>query len=67
MRRRPIEGRSLRNAGGEASLGPGLTGVEPQVLLRTLLPRAPIDGVDVTSSPGTVVASAMLDTAYQLK
>jgi uncharacterized protein (DUF1800 family) len=64
---RPIEGRSLRNAGGEAKLGPALAGVDQQMLLRTLLPRAPIDGVDVTSSPGSVVASAMLDSAYQLK
>ena len=64
---RPVEGRSLRSAGGEAKLGPVLAGVDQQMLLRTLLPRAPIDGVDVTSSPGTVVASAMFDSAYQLK
>ncbi len=64
---RPIEGRSLRNAGGEAKLGPALAGVDRELLLRILLPRSPIDGVDVTSSPGSVVASAMLDSAYQLK
>ena len=64
---RSVEGRSLRGAGGEAKLGPILAGVDQQMLLRTLLPRAPIDGVDVTSSPGTVVASAMFDSAYQLK
>ena len=64
---RPIEGRSLRNAGGEAKLGPDLAGVDQALLLRTLLPRAPIDGVDTASSPGAVVASAMLDSAYQLK
>lgn len=64
---RPVEGRSLRNAGGEAKLGPTLAGIDQAALLRTLLPRAPIDGVDVTASPGAVVASAMLDSAYQLK
>jgi uncharacterized protein (DUF1800 family) len=64
---RPIEGRSLRNAGGEAKLGPDLAGVDQTLLLRTLLPRAPIDGVDTGLSPGAVVASAMLDSAYQLK
>jgi uncharacterized protein (DUF1800 family) len=64
---RPIEGRSLRSAGGEAKLGPTLADVDQDTLLRTLLPRAPIDGVDATSSPGVVVASAMLDSAYQLK
>ncbi len=64
---RPVEGRSLRNAGVEARLGPSLAGTDQELLLRTLLPRAPIDGVDVTSSPGTVVASALFDSAYQLK
>jgi uncharacterized protein (DUF1800 family) len=64
---RPIEGRSLRTAGNEARLGPTLTGVDTATLLRTLLPRAPIDGVDVSGSPGAVVAAALLDTAYQLK
>lgn len=64
---RPVEGRSLRNAGAQARLGPTLAGVDPAALLRTLLPRAPIDGVDVNSPPGAVVASALLDSAYQLK
>jgi uncharacterized protein (DUF1800 family) len=64
---RPVEGRSLRDAGGEAKLGPTLTGVDQAVLLRTLLPRAPIDGVEVTAPPGSVVAQALLDSAYQLK
>ena len=64
---RPVEGRSLRNAGGEAKLGPTLAGVDQAALLRTLLPRAPIDGVDVTAPPGAVVAQALLDSAYQLK
>ena len=64
---RPVEGRSLRDAAGEAKLGPSLAGVDPDTLLRTLLPHAPIDGVDITASPGAVVASAMLDSAYQLK
>lgn len=64
---RPVEGRSLRDAGGEAKLGPTLAGVDQAALLRTLLPRAPIDGVDVTAPPGAVVAQALLDSAYQLK
>jgi uncharacterized protein (DUF1800 family) len=64
---RPVEGRSLRSAGSEARLGPALAGVDQGTLLRSLLPRAPINGVDVSQSPGVVVASAMLDSAYQLK
>jgi uncharacterized protein (DUF1800 family) len=67
IEQRPVEGRSLRDAGGEAKLGPTLTGVDQPALLRTLLPRAPIDGVDVTAPPGAVVAQALLDSAYQLK
>jgi uncharacterized protein (DUF1800 family) len=64
---RPVEGRSLRYAGDEARLGPSLSGVDPAILLRTLLPRAPIDTVDPSRTPGATVAAAMLDTAYQLK
>jgi uncharacterized protein (DUF1800 family) len=64
---RPVEGRSLRNAGSEARLGPTLTGVDNATLLRTLLPRPPVDGVDANGTAGAVVASALLDTAYQLK
>lgn len=64
---RPVEGRSLRYAGDEARLGPTLSGVDPATLLRTLLPRAPIDTVDPARTPGATVAAAMLDTAYQLK
>jgi len=64
---RPIEGRSLRSAGHEARLGPSLTGVDSATLVRTLLPRAPIDFAEVPASPGAAVAVAMLDTAYQLK
>jgi uncharacterized protein (DUF1800 family) len=64
---RPIEGRSLRHAGDEVRLGPTLNGVDADTLLRTLLPRAPIDAVDGARSPGATVAAAMLDTAYQLK
>jgi len=64
---RPIEGRSLRSAGNEARLGPTLSGVDSTTLVRTLLPRAPIDTVDVSGTPGVAVAAAMLDTAYQLK
>jgi uncharacterized protein (DUF1800 family) len=67
MDQRPIEGRSLRNAGAEARLGPTLAGVDSSTLMRTLLPRAPIDGATAGGEPGAVVASAMLDTAYQLK
>ena len=64
---RPVEGRSLRYAGDEAKLGPTLSGVDSATLLRTLLPRAPIDTVDSSRTPGATVAAAMLDTAYQLK
>jgi len=64
---RPVEGRSLRNAGGEARLGASLSGVDSATLIRTLLPRPPIDPVDASASPGAVVAAAMLDPTYQLK
>lgn len=67
MQQLPVEGRSLRNAGAEARLGPTLAGVDQAALVRVLLPRQPIDGVDVAAAPGAVVASAMLDSAYQLK
>jgi uncharacterized protein (DUF1800 family) len=63
----PVEGRSLRNA-GEARLGPTLSGADNATLMRTLLPRAPIEaGTTTAESPGAVVAAAMLDSAYQLK
>ena len=39
----PVEGRSLRNAGSEAKLGPTLAGIDAAELVRTLLPRQPID------------------------
>jgi hypothetical protein len=64
---RPVEGRSLRNAGNEVRLGPTLTGVDTAVLQRTLLPRQPVDGVEPNGTAGAIVAAAMLDTAYQLK
>ncbi|CAN5861976.1 DUF1800 domain-containing protein [soil metagenome] len=64
---RPVEGRSLRSAGDEARLGATLSGIDSATLLRTLLPRAPIDRVDAAGTPGATVAAAMLDTAYQLK
>jgi uncharacterized protein (DUF1800 family) len=67
METRPVEGRSLRNAGSEVRLGPTLTGIVAQTLLRTLLPRQPIDAIDGDRSAGAIVAAAMLDTAYQLK
>ncbi len=63
----PVEGRSLRNAGNEVRIGPSLAGVDSATLVRTLLPRAPIDGATPTDEPGVVVAAAMLDAAYQLK
>lgn len=64
---RPVEGRSLRNAGNEVRLGPSLAGIDSATLLRTLLPVEPVDGVTMNGSAGAVVASALLDTSYQLK
>ncbi len=64
---RPVEGRSLRHAGNEARLGPTLSGVDSATRVRALLPRTPIDAVDTSGTPGAAVATAMLDTAYQLK
>ncbi len=64
---RPVEGRSLRNAGHEARLGPTLAGVDNATLVRALLPRPPIETIDSSGSAGAVVAAALLDTAYQLK
>ena len=64
---RPVEGRSLRGAGQEARLGPTLAGVDGPLLVRTLLPRQPVDGGDANGTAGAVVAAALLDTAYQLK
>ena len=64
---RPVEGRSLRNAGNEVRLGPSLAGTDSATLLRTLLPVEPVDGVAMNGSAGAVVASALLDTSYQLK
>jgi hypothetical protein len=48
-------------------LGLTLAGVDNAMLTRTLLPRQPIDSTATGDSPGAVVASAMLDPAYQLK
>ena len=67
MEPRPVEGRSLRNSGSEARLGPTLIGVDATTLMLTLLPRAPIDAVETRGVPGAVVAAALLDPAYQLK
>ena len=64
---RPVEGRSLRNAGEEVRLGSTLAGADGNLLLRTLLPRQPIDGVNANGTAGAIVASALLDTTYQLK
>jgi uncharacterized protein (DUF1800 family) len=68
MRQLPVEGRSLRAVPDEVRLGPGLAGIDPATLVRTLLPHEPIDAVDTAGRPpGAVVAAAMLDPAYQLK
>jgi uncharacterized protein (DUF1800 family) len=67
MELRPVEGRSLRNSGAEARLGPTLLGIDAATLSQTLLPRAPIDEVQTGGTPGAVVAAALLDPAYQLK
>jgi uncharacterized protein (DUF1800 family) len=66
MEQRPVEGRSLRNA-SEVKLGPTLTGIDATELIRTLLPRQPIDQVETGKVPGAIVAAAMLDPVYQLK
>jgi uncharacterized protein (DUF1800 family) len=63
----PVEGRSLRNAGNEVTLAPTLAGIDTNELMRTLLPRQPVDPVDTNGAPGAVVAAAMLDPVYQLK
>jgi uncharacterized protein (DUF1800 family) len=65
--KRPVEGRSLRNAGAVVTLAPTLAGVDASELMRALLPRQPIDPVDADGAPGAVVAAAMLDPVYQLK
>jgi uncharacterized protein (DUF1800 family) len=67
MEQRPVEGRSLRGASGEARLGPTLVGVDAATLRATLLARSPIDAVDSGGTPGAIVAAALLDPAYQLK
>jgi uncharacterized protein (DUF1800 family) len=66
MEPRPVEGRSLRNA-SEVKLGPALTGIDAAALVRTFLPRQPIDQVETGTAPGAIVAAAMLDPVYQLK
>ena len=65
--KQPIEGRSLRNAGNEAKLGPTLAGTDSAELMRTLLSRQPIERIATDAAPGAVVAAAMLDPIYQLK
>ena len=67
MEPRPVEGRSLRNAGDEARLGPTLAGVDSATLMRTLLPRAPIEPSIPRARRAPSVAAALLDPAYQLK
>ena len=65
--KRPIEGRSLRNAGNAAKPGPTMAGVDSAALMRALLPRQPIDPIAPDAPSGTIVAAAMLDPIYQLK
>jgi uncharacterized protein (DUF1800 family) len=65
--KRPVEGRSLRNAGDAVRLSPTLAGIDADTLTRTLLPRQPIDPIDTGGAPGAVAAAAMLDPVYQLK
>ncbi len=62
----PVEGRSLRDAAGAARLGPTLSGLDGPALVRALLPRAPIEPIDVKAPAGAVVAAVLLDPAYQL-
>jgi uncharacterized protein (DUF1800 family) len=64
---RPIEGRSLRNAGTAARLGPTLAAADPSTLVRTLLPIPPLSQVPQNAPGGVVVAELLLDPAYQLK
>lgn len=64
---RPIEGRSLRNAGTAARLGPTLASADASTLVRTLLPIPPLSQVSQNASGGEVVADLLLDPAYQLK
>jgi uncharacterized protein (DUF1800 family) len=64
---RPIEGRSLRNAGTAARLGPTLAAVDTSTLVRALLPIPPLSQVPQNAPGGEVVAELLLDPAYQLK
>jgi hypothetical protein len=48
-------------------LGPTFAGVDASGLVRTLLPRQPLDQVEAGKTPGAIVAAAMLDPVYQLK
>jgi uncharacterized protein (DUF1800 family) len=65
--KRPIEGRSLRNAGNEATVGPALAGIDSTELMRALLPRQPAEAIATDAPSGAIVAAAMLDPVYQLK
>jgi hypothetical protein len=46
MQRLPVEGRSLRAMPDEVRPGPGLAGVDPATLVRTLLPHEPVGAVE---------------------
>ena len=65
---RPVEGRSLRNAGSEARLGATLAGVDgADAAAHAAAARADRRRRCRRRPPGAVVAAALLDTAYQLK
>lgn len=65
--RRPVEGRSLRDAAAAARLGRGLEGIQGTTWLKTVLPCPPVEAIDAAAPAGVVVAGALLDPAYQLK
>jgi uncharacterized protein (DUF1800 family) len=65
--RTPVEGRSLRAAGGSARLGPALTGLDSATLQRALLPVPPQMPLESGMTAGEVVAKLLLDPGYQLK
>lgn len=64
---RPVEGRSLRDAGMSARLGPTLAGIDVPTLTRTLLPLPPLMPLPASATPGQAVAALLLDPVYQLK
>jgi len=65
--RTPVEGRSLRSAGGSARLGPTLAGLDGATLRRALLPVPPQMPLEEGMTAGEAVARLLLDPGYQLK